>query len=360
MCFSSKILFYSNVRIEIGYFDRPGGMRECHAVLHVTDTEAPLAKQLGDIRAAYFYLLSSYGGELCPVFKRYFLSDAANQIDALRSGEKPYPPCATSVVQQPPLDGGKVALWIYLLSLADGQVVPFEDGVTADHNGYRHIWTAYGSSPDGESARQTETLLDRYAERLGQFVVGARRELFEHHGLTPQTHYIAGTGIEGRHADPSRLVLLDAYAVKGLRPGQQVYLHAKDHLNPTYEYGVTFERGVRVRYGDRSHILLSGTASIDNRGEIVAPQDIEGQTVRMLENVEALLAEAGASAADLAQMIVYLRDPADYLAVRKIFELRYEAVPRLFVHAPVCRPGWLIETECIAVREDENPAFAPL
>ena len=135
-------------------------------------------------------------------------------------------------------------------------------------------------------------------------VVRARRELFEHHGLTPQTHYIASTGIEGRHADPNRLVLLDAYAVKGLRPGQQVYLHAKDHLNPTYEYGVTFERGVRVRYGDRSHILLSGTASIDNRGEIVAPQDIEGQTVRMLENVEALLAEAGASAADLAQMIV--------------------------------------------------------
>ena len=330
MCFSSKILFYSNVRIEIGYFDRPGGMRECHAVLHVTDTEAPLAKQLGDIRAAYFYLLSSYGGELCPVFKRYFLSDAANQIDALRSGEKPYPPCATSVVQQPPLDGGKVALWVYLLSLADGQIAPFEGGVTADHNGYRHIWTAYGSSPDGDSARQTETLLDRYAERLGQFgctlendcvrtwffvqnvdvnyagVVRARRELFEHHGLTPQTHYIASTGIEGRHADPNRLVLLD------------------------------------------------------NRGEIVAPQDIEGQTVRMLENVEALLAEAGASAADLAQMIVYLRDPADYPAVRKIFELRYEAVPRLFVHAPVCRPGWLIETECIAVREDENPAFAPL
>ena len=286
-------------------------------------------------------------------------------------------------MQQPPLDGGKVALWIYLLSLADGQVVPFEDGVTADHNGYRHIWTAYGSSPDGDSARQTETLLDRYAERAravrmhagerlrADMVFRAKRRCqlcedrtgasgaFRHHGLTPQTHYIASTGIEGRHADPSRLVLLDAYAVKGLRPGQQVYLHAKDHLNPTYEYGVTFERGVRFRYGDRSHILLSGTASIDNRGEIVAPQDIEGQTVRMLENVEALLAEAGASAADLAQMIV-CGDPADYPAVRKIFELRYEAVPRLFVHAPVCRPGWLIVTECIAVREDENPAFAPL
>ena len=68
---------------------------------------------------------------------------------------------------------------------------------------------------------------------------------------------------------------------------------------------------MRVRYGDRSHVLLSGTASIDNRGEIVAPEDIAGQTVRMLENVEALLAEGEASADDLAQMIVYLRDATD-------------------------------------------------
>ena len=116
MCFSSKVLFYSDVRIEIGYFERSGGIGECHAMLHVTDTQAPFAKQFGDISAAYFYLLSSYGGELRPVFKRYFLSDAANQIAVLRAGEKPYPPCATSVVQQPPLDGGKIALWVYLQS----------------------------------------------------------------------------------------------------------------------------------------------------------------------------------------------------------------------------------------------------
>ena len=127
-------------------------------------------------------------------------------------------------------------------------------------------------------------------------------------------------------------------------------------MNPTYEYGVTFERGVRVRYGDRSHVLLSGTASIDNRGEIVAPEDIAGQTVRMLENVEALLAEGEASADDLAQMI----DATDYPAVRKIFDDRFGPVPRVFVHAPVCRPGWLIETECIAVRQECNPQFAPL
>ena len=316
MCFSSKVLFYSDVRIEIGYFERSGGIGECHAMLHVTDTQAPFAKQFGDISAAYFYLLSSYGGDLRPVFKRYFLSDAANQIAVLRAGEKPYPPCATSVVQQPPLDGGKIALWVYLQS--DVEVAAIPSGVTADHNGYRHIWTAGGTSLCGASADQTETLLARYADLLAGLgcalendcvrtwffvqnvdvnyggVVRARRGLFERHGLTPQTHYITSTGIEGRHSDPRCTVLFDAYAVQGLQPGQQTYLHARDYLNPTYEYGVTFERGVRVRYGDRSHVLLSGTASIDNRGEIVAPEDIAGQTVRMLENVEALLAEGEA------------------------------------------------------------------
>ena len=45
MCFSSKVLFYSDVRIEIGYFERSGGIGECHAMLHVTDTQAPFAKQ---------------------------------------------------------------------------------------------------------------------------------------------------------------------------------------------------------------------------------------------------------------------------------------------------------------------------
>lgn len=94
------------------------------------------------------------------------------------------------------------------------------------------------------------------------------------------------------------------------------FLHAPEYLNPTYEYGVTFERGTAVEYGDRKHIFISGTASIDNRGEVVYPGNIAGQTRRMLLNIEALLKEAGSSLADLAKMIVYLRDIADYPIVR--------------------------------------------
>lgn len=64
---------------------------------------------------------------------------------------------------------------------------------------------------------------------------------------------------------------MDTYAVAGLQPEQIHFLYAPTHLNPTYEYGVSFERGTYVDYGDRRQIFISGTASINNKGEVVYP-----------------------------------------------------------------------------------------
>ena len=188
-------------------------------------------------------------------------------------------------------------------------------------------------------------------------VVKARKELFATQGLTAETHYIASTGIEGAPANPDSYVQMDGYAVEGIDPEQITYLKASSHLNPTYEYGVTFERGTAIRYGDRKQIFLSGTASIDNTGAICFPGDVIQQTQRMMENIEALLQEAGASTQDIVQAITYLRDPADYVLVRNYFEQHYPDLPQLIVKAPVCRPGWLIETECIALTAQGDRRF---
>lgn len=97
-------------------------------------------------------------------------------------------------------------------------------------------------------------------------VVKARNaEVFVTQNLTEKTHYIASTGIGGRHADPKVLVQMDTYAVAGLKPEQIHFLYAPTHLNPTYEYGVSFERGTYVDYGDRRQVFISGTASINNK-----------------------------------------------------------------------------------------------
>ena len=185
-------------------------------------------------------------------------------------------------------------------------------------------------------------------------MVKARKDNFTEQGLTQDTHYIASTGIGGLPADTRALVQMGTYALVGFCPEQQRYLYAPTHLNPTYEYGVTFERGTCMEYGDRAHVFISGTASIDNKGNVLYVGDIVRQTQRMWENVETLLAEADTSFSDVMHIVVYLRDTADYATVQRMFAERYPNIPTVIALAPVCRPTWLIEMECIAAKQRDN------
>ena len=126
------------------------------------------------------------------------------------------------------------------------------------------------------------------------------------------------------------------------------------HLNRTIEYGVTFERATLMQYGDRNHVHISGTASINNKGEVMHVGNVQQQTLRMWENVETLLNEGGMSYDDVMQIIVYLRDSADYEMVKRMFEQKFPHIPTVFTLAPVCRPTWLIEMECMAVKKAKN------
>lgn len=314
------------------------------------------------------------------VLRRYFLSDSTNQRPLIHPAS---PACTTSYIQQPPLDGSRVALWLYLQEGTDVEYEADGEGSTVvRHNGYTHIRTMGMTETEGGSYEQTEGLLRRYDSLLADryranvaehclrtwfFVrdvdtqyhglVVARRRYFDSIGLTSSTHYISSTGIGGNPAETKALVQLGSYALAGFHPGQQRYLYAPTHLNRTSDYGVTFERGTVMFYGDRRHAYISGTASIDNRGEVVHVGDIRRRTLRMWENVERLLAEADMTMEHCAHIIVYLRDTADYAIVRRMFDERFPSIPTVITLAPVCRPTWLIEMECMAIREDNNPTY---
>ena len=45
----------------------------------------------------------------------------------------------------------------------------------------------------------------------------------------------------------------------------------------------------------------------------------------------------------------------DVSMVRDVFAQRFPDKPVVIVHAPVCRPGWLVEMECTAVKAISNP-----
>lgn len=321
------------------------------------------------------------------VFKRFLCSDLINQAPLLKNSPFADPDtaeCAISLVQQPPLAPAKVALTAYFI--AD----ELQSAKTGKHHSVQrdqqtHTWTTGLVAPQVESSfEQTECIFQEYQNHLDQTeqtllnevvrtwlyvkdvdsnylgLVEARNGIFAREGLTPETHYIASTGIEGAHIDPRTKVLLDSYSIKGLKPTQVKYLNALDHLGYTHDYGVAFERATQISYADRKHIFVSGTASIDNKGHIVHVGDVERQLQRTLQNISALLADANATLADLKQCIVYIRDPADAALIHSLVNKTLSHVPCVLVTAPVCRPGWLIEIEgiaCLRNDSEELPTF---
>lgn len=374
---------YGKTEVQITSFHTGRGISEYHLIIQFTDSREDFPTQIKEITDAYQTLLNKLPGNPIPVFRRYFLSDVTNQTATIMEQERLYNYCALSIVQQAPMNGTKIALWVWLQTGVQTRVLP-EGLFEARHGSYRQLWGANLCNRAANSEYQTRLIFRDYILQLSGAdctlagncirtwifvqnidvnypgVVKARKEVFATQNLTENTHYIASTGIEGRHVDPLVFVTMDAYAVSGICQKQIHYLYAPEHLNRTYEYGVTFERGVTVTYGDRRHICISGTASIDKYGEIVYPGDVLKQAGRMIENVTALLEEAGATLNDIMQAVIYIRDTADYARVKEFMDARYPALPHLIVRAPVCRTGWLIEMECTAVVPADEPEYAVL
>ena len=368
-------LDFENAYADVISFDCGTEVKEYHAMIHVAESRLPYAKQLEAVINAYHALLSKWP-DTQAVFKRYFLSDAANQADDVIVAD--VTDCAKSIIQQAPLDGTKIALWVYLMSNVQTSLT--KSGLyQVSHGEFRHLYNASAHNLAANSEYQMRLLFNEYIMQLAEEgctlsencirtwlfvndidlnyggVVRARNQVFFTQGLTVHTHFIASTGIGGRQQDPNVLSQMDNYAIAGIRPEQIHYLYAPTHLNRTSDYGVSFERGTYIDYADRRHVFISGTASINNKGEIMFPKDVEKQTHRMWENVEALLKEADCTYDNVVEMVVYLRDVADYEVVRALYKERFPDKPFVIVNAPVCRPGWLVEMECMALKAVNNP-----
>ncbi len=297
---------------------------------------------------------------------KVFLSDSQNQMAQLESSPL-YTEILSSahltVVEQPPLDGSKVSL---LVKTDDSRVPAL----------FHSIRLTEEEALGKDSYTQTRMIFDKYLQLIAdadssltmerncvrtwiyvsgidvnyQGVVKARNDVFAQHGMTASTHYIASTGIGGATPVRHALVAIDFLTVPGIEEGDKKYLQALDHLNPTHEYGVAFERGTRLTLPGKQQYFISGTASIDHHGQVMYEGDVIRQTGRLLENIGALLADGHATMNDIRYFIVYLRDISDYPAVNGMMNSLYPSVPHIILEARVCRPGWLIEMECIATK----------
>ncbi len=377
------------VSVSVARFQGRAGVAELHIVLR-PEQYAACETQVAWLQGAYADALASMGVPPdTAVFRRFFCSDVVNQAAALAAApfahpRRPDTPCAVSWVGQAPHQPAKLALWAYHVHDPAAPLRKTQDETTLilQRGALTHHWTAGCVCPDAATSHaQTQRILEHYHAHLAahrmtlaghvlrtwffvqnidanyQGLVVARREFFAQHGLTSATHFVASTGVEGAHADARASVSMDAYAIAGVQLAQIRHLAAPEHLSPTYVYGVTFERGTAIAYRDRTHVLISGTASIDARGEIVHVGDVTRQLDRTLENIGALLRAAGAGFEHLCLFLVYARDAHDVALIQQRLAAQFPALPTVLLRACVCRPGWLVEIEALAITPADLPAL---
>jgi enamine deaminase RidA (YjgF/YER057c/UK114 family) len=137
-------------------------------------------------------------------------------------------------------------------------------------------------------------------------------------------------------------------------------------LNEAYAYQKpsSFSRGMRIDLGGVTILLISGTASIDEKGETVHVGDFSAQLQRTFENITGLLEAEGCTWHDVVRTSCYMRDiDRDYDAFnagRTAFfkEQGLDPLPASTgIQAHLCRPDLLIEIEAIAMfRTDKAEA----
>ena len=322
------------------------------------------------------------------VYLRFHLSDISNQTSKLRyllsEIEKR---SFVSLVGQIPAWGGKITLEGYHVKIhgkGPCKVKVSPDMLVMHHGKYSSLWVKNKPHHPASSFEQTQQIFDKLKEQIYPYkatlennifrnwvymrdidnnyqgMVEARKALFEEVGLTKGTNYIASTGIEGLAENPSDLVMMDSLGIVGLDPGQITYMNAPDYLCPTFNYNVTFERGTRIIYGDRSHYYISGTASINAKGETLHIGNVCKQTERAIINIQALLNAYDSTLDDLKFAVVYLRDPSDVSIVEEILkDVFLQQTTWIIVVGAVCRHQWLIEIEGIAVSSHGNNIYEP-
>jgi len=150
-------------------------------------------------------------------------------------------------------------------------------------------------------------------------------------------------------------------------PGKEIVrkkaIEAKEVLNEAYDYPrpSSFSRGFRIDIKGVTMLLISGTASIDERGNTVHEGDFRAQTLRTYKNITALLASEGATWKDVVRTTCYLRDiERDYAAFNEIrtkffAEQGLNPIPASTgIQAILCRSDLLVEMEAMAIFDTDR------
>jgi 2-iminobutanoate/2-iminopropanoate deaminase len=103
-----------------------------------------------------------------------------------------------------------------------------------------------------------------------------------------------------------------------------------------------------IRHGN--DIFCSGQVALDPQTEVMKNASIEEETEQVLTNLKAVLAEAGASLADVLKTTIFLTDLGTFATVNSIYDKYFGASKpaRSTIEVKALPKGARVEIECIA------------
>ena len=137
-------------------------------------------------------------------------------------------------------------------------------------------------------------------------------------------------------------------ALRPLQPDSRVQVTAvpSPQQGPAQDYGSAFSRAIEITAPEHRRLLISGTASIDERGATLHPRRFHPQMAKTFGVVRRLLESRGMGWADVLHGVAYIRRAEDIPALEKF--MRQRGMPPIHmvpVAATICRDELLFELE---------------
>jgi len=172
--------------------------------------------------------------------------------------------------------------------------------------------------------------------------------------LYEQIYIPASTGISCNNVFESSGVM-DVFAVKKKDNSCiSIFNDAGNKQKSAYRYGSAFSRSMVIENNKSKYIYLSGTASINDKGETVFVDDIENQIEMTKSVIEALLEKESFNLSNICEGTVFLKK-AKYISEYERFCQKYGLIklPCVITVADVCRDDLLFEVDATFVENKE-------
>lgn len=164
--------------------------------------------------------------------------------------------------------------------------------------------------------------------------------------LYEQVYMPASTGIEGNNSFQAAGVM-DVLAIKK-KNNSNISIKNENGTNQksAYRYGSAFSRAMIVDSNPGKYIYLSGTASINEKGETVFLNDIENQIEMTGDVIKALVKKENFDFRNLSEGTVFLKKP-EFIKEYRDFSKKngLDKMPCIITVADVCRDNLLFEMD---------------